>query len=646
MANHESKNTTLTDPIESKSDAESVEQHVAAGSIDLEYLKELLETNYTIEAKTLLRSFLASPERRVDNLFEAAELFMKYKVTDIAEIAYRAILEIDSHNVSVLGRLGDLMQKRGDNYASVNFYRQIIKNEDAPEDWVYIGIGNALEAIGDVQEAIGYFKKAMATSEYRREISQRIEALMKKQTNLPPVKLFDAEELKDSREMDKGGMRRELTDFALGYLEAAATSTLTGECVVVGWIKNAPDVVVWLENKDSEKISLNNAFRFNRQDVDEAYGNTFGYIRGDAGFIIRIAGIKPSEYVRIVASYGDRTVTLSETQSKPIGETAISAARWLFGLISPMSQMPKRLQAIDIPIIDSFLKYEHEIHQGLNVQEHQLGVPISDPVVSVITPLYGRVDFVESQMVEFSRDPWLLENAEIIYVLDDPKLVEGFFAMAENLYRIYRVPFKWVWGSVNRGFSGANNLGADYAIGRYLLFLNSDVFPQKPGWLTELLDVLETNPNVGAVAPRLVFASGSIQHAKISFMRREELGIWVNHHPYMGLDPNLDPAQKLTMVPAVTGACLAMRRKDFDRVGGWDTGYLIGDFEDSDLCLKLQSEGFDIAYLPTVQLTHLERQSFKLLGQGDFRFRVVIYNAVRHQNRWQPLIEKLANNND
>jgi len=81
-----------------------------------------------------------------------------------------------------------------------------------------------------------------------------------------------------------------------------------------------------------------------------------------------------------------------------------------------------------------------------------------------------------------------------------------------------------------------------------------------------------------------------------------------------------------------------MRRSDFERIGGWDTGYLIGDFEDSDLCLKLRSANFDIAYCPAVQLTHLERQSFKLLGSDEMRTRIVIYNAVRHQNKWQALL--------
>jgi GT2 family glycosyltransferase len=106
----------------------------------------------------------------------------------------------------------------------------------------------------------------------------------------------------------------------------------------------------------------------------------------------------------------------------------------------------------------------------------------------------------------------------------------------------------------------------------------------------------------------------------------------------MGFDPTLDPAKELTVVPAVTGACMLVRRCDFDAVGGWDTGYLIGDFEDSDLCLKLRSSGLASAYLPTVQLTHLERQSMRALGSGEYRMRVTLWNALRHQQRWGELI--------
>jgi cellulose synthase/poly-beta-1,6-N-acetylglucosamine synthase-like glycosyltransferase len=140
------------------------------------------------------------------------------------------------------------------------------------------------------------------------------------------------------------------------------------------------------------------------------------------------------------------------------------------------------------------------------------------------------------------------------------------------------------------------------------------------------------------VGPRLLAASGGIQHAGMRFQWLPEFGIWANVHPGAGLDPALDPASGPTDVPAVTGACLAVRREDFMRVGGWDTGYVIGDFEDSDLCLKLRSLGRRIVYEPAVELTHLERQSFALLGGGEFRQQVVLVNALRHQCRWADLL--------
>jgi GT2 family glycosyltransferase len=204
------------------------------------------------------------------------------------------------------------------------------------------------------------------------------------------------------------------------------------------------------------------------------------------------------------------------------------------------------------------------------------------------------------------------------------------------------LPFKWVWGSTNRGFSGANNLGAAHSRAPVLAFLNSDAFPQQPGWLQTLIAELHGNPSFGAVAPRLVFGDGSMQHAGMAFVRRDEWGIWINHHPRMGLAPSLDPHTHTTTVPAVTGACLVIERDTFDAAGAWDTGYLIGDFEDSDLCLKLRANGLRVAYVPRVQLTHLERQSFKLLGQDDFRQKVVVYNAVRHQSRWADALLELG----
>jgi GT2 family glycosyltransferase len=403
-------------------------------------------------------------------------------------------------------------------------------------------------------------------------------------------------------------------------------------------VVQSPGTVTWLEDESGRTWPIEGDRRF-RQDVHDAFGSEFGQACREAGFVVRLSGLRPGSPLRLMAAADTGVHRLSGIACAPLPVDPVAAARWLFGVVTPMADMHRRVPLVDEPVLGPLIAHRQTVWDELPVLSHQLGMPPMQPQVAVIVPLYGRNDFVEHQMIEFADDPWLRANAEIVYVLDDPKLVDLFHVQAESLYRIYRVPFRWVWGRVNRGFSGANNLGVAHSQAPTLVFLNSDAIPQRPGWAQALTAVLDARPEVGAVGPRLVFADGGIQHAGMEFQRREEFGIWVNHHPRMGLDPVLDPHIRLTSVPAVTGACLAVRRTDLACVGGWDTGYLVGDFEDSDLCLKLREAGLQIAYLPDVQLTHLERQSFKLLGHDEFRQRVVIYNAVRHQSRWKTLIE-------
>lgn len=429
---------------------------------------------------------------------------------------------------------------------------------------------------------------------------------------------------------------------AKGYLEAASCLRDGSVGVLVGWLLCTESAKVWLEDTEGNTYPLTNAFRTFRQDVLDAVGADVPEGTPETGFILKLDGVKPGSSLKLMAASTKGLHLLSSVTVGELSPDPATAAKWLFAIQTSQADQAQRFNQVDMPVLEHLIQRKQSGWARLPDRVHRLGELVSQPLISIIIPLYGRTDFVEHQLTEFACDEWLQTYAEIIYVIDDPALVESFTSQAQALYRLYKIPFTWVWGNSNRGFSGANNLGAIYARAPYLNFLNSDAFPQKPGWLRELVEVLQTQEEIGVVAPRLVFADGSIQHAGMEFQRRDELGIWINHHPFMGMDPALDPHDDLTALPAVTGACMVVRKADFDAVGQWDTGYLIGDFEDSDLCLKLRKAGLKAAYLPSVQLTHLERQSFKLIGQGDFRTKVVIYNAARHQGRWTELIEAPA----
>src|SRR5437762_1172651 len=61
-------------------------------------------------------------------------------------------------------------------------------------------------------------------------------------------------------------------------------------------------------------------------------------------------------------------------------------------------------------------------------------------------------------------------------------------------------------------FSAKCNLGAKEATGERLIFLNDDVESNQRDWIENIIEPLE-NDEIGAVSPKLLYATGRIQHA-------------------------------------------------------------------------------------------------------------------------------------
>lgn len=266
-----------------------------------------------------------------------------------------------------------------------------------------------------------------------------------------------------------------------------------------------------------------------------------------------------------------------------------------------------------------------------NTVVHQFGVPPAAPDVSVIVPLYGRYDFIRYQLSHFADDPDF-KNIDLIYVVDDPKIITETHEFATVYHPVFGVPFRTISYASNRGFAGANNIGASIARGDTLVLLNSDVLPRRAGWVTELKQALETLPTTGAVGPLLQFADNSVQHAGMVARRDPRLpGFLLNMHPGKG-QPWLgtDNPRECEML---TGACLMMRKADYAALGGFDEGYLIGDFEDSDLCLGLRKSGKSLWLVPAAKMWHLERQSQNLASISGYRQLLTLFNGWRFQQK-------------
>ncbi len=183
----------------------------------------------------------------------------------------------------------------------------------------------------------------------------------------------------------------------------------------------------------------------------------------------------------------------------------------------------------------------------------------------------------------------------------------------------------------NSGFIHSCNAGAAAARGDYLVFLNNDT-SVTPGWLQALIDPLTQDPETGIVGGRLVYPDGRLQEAGgIIFSD----GSGWNYG--RGQNADLPQYNFLSEADYVSGACLAIARKDFERLGGFDKRYAPAYYEDTDLCFAMRQLGRKVIYQPAATIVHHEGISSGTdETSGTKRYQAI--NREKFREKWSALL--------
>ena len=194
----------------------------------------------------------------------------------------------------------------------------------------------------------------------------------------------------------------------------------------------------------------------------------------------------------------------------------------------------------------------------------------------------------------------------------------------------------------NESYADANNAAVRACRGNLVLFLNNDVQPVGPHWLGHLVESIEA-ADVAAVGARLVYplvADGPRAGSRFADLTLQHGGVWFaprDGAPQAspigaGRDPDGPEAAAVREVPALTAACLLVRRDAFEAVGGFDTGYLYGQ-EDVDLALRWRAAGWRLAYDGRAVLWHHESAT-RVLDDRDARRERSAANRERFVGTW------------
>lgn len=244
-----------------------------------------------------------------------------------------------------------------------------------------------------------------------------------------------------------------------------------------------------------------------------------------------------------------------------------------------------------------------------------LNEKIKSPLVSIIIPTKNSPDLISRCILSIIKKT-TYKNYEII-IIDNGSTnklaIEFINSLPKDLVKI-------IIDSSDFNYSKLNNQAVRQAKGDYICLLNNDTEIIAPNWLNEMM-VYSLFPDVGCVGAKLLFANNSIQHAGVI------LGIGVvAGHQFAGLGPEeLSYANRANLVQelsAVTGACLLVKKKLYEEVGGLNEENLSIAFNDIDFCLKIKQIGYKNIWTPHALLYHYESVSRGIDDSSEKKLRL------------------------
>lgn len=267
-----------------------------------------------------------------------------------------------------------------------------------------------------------------------------------------------------------------------------------------------------------------------------------------------------------------------------------------------------------------------------------------DPLVSIVIANRDHAQDLKRCLTSiFEKSTY--ENYEIIIVENgstEEETKRYYKEVTSGPYkdRVSVVEYKYAEGEAFN-YSRINNFGVSKARGEYILLLNNDTEVISLNWIEELLMYAQRD-DVACVGGKLYYPDKTIQHAGIVIglgahrtaghvhyrQRRENLG-------YMG---RLCYAQNMS---AVTGACLMVKKRIYDELGGLDETFEVS-LNDVDFCLRCRQKNYLNVFTPFAELYHYESLSRGSDVEDPHSENAKRYDreAEHFRTRWKEVIEK------
>jgi len=249
--------------------------------------------------------------------------------------------------------------------------------------------------------------------------------------------------------------------------------------------------------------------------------------------------------------------------------------------------------------IDQFAKYRQRITERYLKKSPLQKEKDQCPLVSIIILTFNALQYTKKCVRSIQQHT--VYPYEIIFV--DNASTDG---TAKYLRKIVRKHdnFSLIENKENKGFAAGNNQGMAVARGDYILLMNNDVVVT-PGWLDRMISCAEKSPDIGMVGPVSNYVSGPQLVDDVKYNTSSLAGL--NEFAAKRAEKYSGRSRRILRV---VGFCMLTKRAVVDKIGGLDSRYGLGNFEDDDFSLRAALAGFGSCIAEDCFIHHFGNRTF------------------------------------
>ncbi|WP_318502591.1 glycosyltransferase family 2 protein [Bacillus sp. T3] len=242
-----------------------------------------------------------------------------------------------------------------------------------------------------------------------------------------------------------------------------------------------------------------------------------------------------------------------------------------------------------------------------------MGIVEEKPLVSIVLPVKNEGENIKNTINSLFKTK--TDYPYEIIVVDD----NSEDGCCDYLKKSQDKKIKLVHAN-NAGAALARNIGGEQATGEYVIFCDSHLFFEDY-WMDRLLEPLRSGI-ADAINPGIASADSP---DKVGY------GYTWNEN----LEPKWNIGKRgLFASPLIASGCLAMSKKVFDDIEGYERGFRVWGKNDDDISLKLWLFGYNCYVLPEVKIRHIFRKKspFKLTWNDiNYNFMRMAYSHFNEE---------------